>query len=94
MELTGKPREDEPEPCGEPPRKGPALSWIPLEGIAAAPEGSAYAEFWLSAPGAGDQQRALAGVVAHIGPVIEKLAGGRPGKPDRPADDDSAAAAK
>lgn len=61
MELTG------PRP------RHPEITWTPLNEVAASPDGSAYAEFWLSAPGSADAQLALAGVVAHIGPVLEDL---------------------
>ena len=46
------------------------LTWTKLE-VNAAPEGSAYAEFWLNARGTAEPQRVLAGVVRHIRPVLE-----------------------
>lgn len=94
MELSGKRPGDDPEACNNPRPAGPKLSWVPVEGVAAAPEGSAYAEFWLNAPGWSDPQRALAGVVAHVGPVLEKLTRPQRPKPEPSPGDDPAAAAK
>lgn len=83
----------------EPPAGGMTLEWATLDGMRASPEGSAYAEFWLGAPdSASDPQLALAGVVAHIGPVLQDLLraslreGGAPTGNDPGANDPPAAA--
>lgn len=70
------------------------LTWTPLADVPAAADGSAYAEFWLYAPGSPQRQLALAGVVAHIGPVLEELVRG-PGRiTSRPPHEDLPQAAK
>lgn len=71
------------------------LTWTQLKEVAASPDGSAYAEFWLSAPGSADPQVELASVVAHIGPELERLLrlAAQQTPPQGPTSDDPPAAA-
>ena len=70
------------------------LTWTHLPDVPAAADGSAYAEFWLYAPGSPERQLALAGVVAHIGPVLEDLLRTSGEPTSRPPHDDLPSAAK
>ena len=67
------------------------LTWTPKE-VPFAADGSAYAEFWLNAPGSVTAQVALAAVVGHIGPVLQELIRSSP-RPRRQGGDDPPATA-
>ena len=63
------------------------LTWTPLPEVPAVADGSAYAEFWLHAPGSAWRHLALAGVVANNGPVLQELLRTAGDPPTRPHDD-------